>query len=166
MSGEINCGIEVPYRTKDEIERLIKAFESCALPREQWTHEAHLLVGLWYLTHYEKQEATSLIRRNIQKYNLAHGIITTGTSGYHETITLFYVHLVSRYLSGARSSTGSIVELFYGLIDSYGDRGLPLRYYSKERLMSGEARARWVEPDLKPLDELSPSSSLYEHAAS
>lgn len=151
MGSEINCGIEVPYRTRDEIERLIKEFESCTLPREEWTHAAHLLVGLWYLTRYEKLEATNLIRRNIQKYNLAHGIATTKTSGYHETITLFYIHLVSRYLCEA-SKTSSIVLLFDGLIDSYGDRSLPLRYYSKERLMSWEARTRWVEPDLKPLD--------------
>lgn len=151
MSGEISCEIEVPCRTADEIERLIAAFESCILPREKWTHHAHLTVGLWYLVHHEKARATALIRQNIQKYNLAHGIVTTKTSGYHETLTLFFIHMVSRYLSEA-STTSSIVELLHGLIYSYGERNLPLRYYSKERLMSWEARSRWVEPDLKSLD--------------
>jgi hypothetical protein len=165
MSSETICEIEVLCRTRGEIERLISAFESCALPREEWTHGAHLTVGLWYLIHHEKAEAAKFIRRNIQKYNLAHGIVTTKTSGYHETITLFFIHVVSRYLSETRAGS-SIVELLHGLIDSYGDRNLPLRYYSKERLMSWEARTRWVEPDLKPLDELSSSLSLVEHTSS
>jgi hypothetical protein len=162
MSSETNCEIEAPCRTRDEIERLVSAFESCTLPREKWTHGAHLTVGLWYLIRHEKAEAANLIRRNIQKYNRAHGIVTTKTSGYHETITLFFIHMVSRYLSEAGMSS-SIVELLDGLIDSYGDRNLPLRHYSKERLMSEEARTSWVEPDLKPLDELSPSLSLVKH---
>jgi hypothetical protein len=37
------------------------------------------------------------------------------------------------------------------LIAEYGDKNLPFRYWSRERLMSPEARAGWVEPDLEPL---------------
>jgi hypothetical protein len=151
MSSEVKCHTEVSYRTRGEIENLISAFESCTLPRESWSHHAHLTVGLWYLVRHDKAEATKLIRRNIQKYNRAHGIVTTKTSGYHETITLFFIRVVSKYLYEA-SANNSIIELLNGLIDSYGDRNLPLAYYSKERLMSCEARARWLEPDLKPLD--------------
>jgi hypothetical protein len=151
MSSEVNCHTEVACRTLDEIEHLISAFEACTLPRERWSHHAHLTVGLWYLVRHEKREATEMIRRNIQKYNRAHGIVTTKTSGYHETITLFFIRVVSKYLKEA-STNNSIVALLNGLIDSYGDRNLPLAYYSKERLMSPEARTRWLEPDLKPLD--------------
>lgn len=151
MSSEVNCHTEVAYRTRGEIENLISAFESCTLPRERWSHQAHLTVGLWYLVRHERGEATKLIRRNIQKYNRAHGIVTTKTSGYHETITLFFIRVVSKYLCEA-SANNSIVELLNGLIDSYGDKNLPLAYYSKERLMSCEARTRWLEPDLKSLD--------------
>jgi hypothetical protein len=151
MSSEVNCHTDAAYRTRGEIENLISAFESCTLPRERWNHQAHLTVGLWYLVRHERAEATKLIRRNIQKYNRAHGIVTTKTSGYHETLTLFFIRVVSKYLKEA-SAHSSVVELLNGLIDSYGDKNLPLAYYSKERLMSWEARARWLEPDLKPLD--------------
>jgi hypothetical protein len=37
------------------------------------------------------------------------------------------------------------------LIERIGDRRLPLRYYSRERLFSAEARLGWVEPDLLAL---------------
>ena len=140
-----------PFGARDEIERLVSEFESCTLPRDEWNHRAHLTVGLWYLASRSLKEATGLIRASIQKYNHACGIVTTKESGYHETITLFYVWLVSKYLEGAARG-GSIVELVNGLLDTYGDRSLPLEYYSKERLMSWEARTSWVEPDLKPLD--------------
>jgi hypothetical protein len=37
------------------------------------------------------------------------------------------------------------------LLARYGERDLPLRHYTKERLMSAEARFGWVEPDLRPI---------------
>jgi hypothetical protein len=40
------------------------------------------------------------------------------------------------------------------LIKAHGDKTLPLKYYSRERLMSWEARTRWVEPDLSPLAQI------------
>jgi hypothetical protein len=149
MSSEV----ETPYRTFAEIEGLVSAFESCRLPRERWTHRAHLTVALWYLMRHEIEEATAITRRNIQNYNHAHNILTTRTSGYHETITLFFIRVVNGYLSRVRGDC-SIVALFNEMIAACGDKNLPLRFYSKERLMSGDARRRWVEPDLKPLHEL------------
>jgi len=139
-----------PFHTSEEVKRLVSAFETCTLPREEWNHRAHLTVGLWYLSKHEKAQATNLIRESIQKYNHACGIIQTNDSGYHETITLFYVWLVSKYLGSVSKS--SIVEIMNGLLNTYGDKRFPLEYYSKERLMSWEARTSWVEPDLKPLD--------------
>ena len=37
------------------------------------------------------------------------------------------------------------------LLSRDGDRELPLRHYTKDRLTSPEARFGWVEPDLLPL---------------
>ena len=138
------------FHTSEEIERLVAAFETCTLPRDQWNHRAHLTVGLWYLCKHERVHATNLIRESIQKYNHSCGIIQTKNSGYHETITLFYVWLVSKYLS--TTTEVSIVEIVNGLLNTYGDKRFPLEYYSKENLMSWAARTSWVEPDLKPLD--------------
>jgi hypothetical protein len=46
----------------------------------------------------------------------------------------------------------TLAVLANDLIEKYGDKNLPLTYYSRERLMSWEARTRWVEPDLKALN--------------
>ncbi|NQE37732.1 hypothetical protein [Microcoleus asticus] len=147
------------YRSPKEIDSLIHAFQECSLPRSQWTHEAHLTVALWYLFYDSEQEAINAIRNGIKLYNSVQGIETTKNSGYHETLTLFWVRIVRRYLAD-ESHNRSIVHLANGLIAKYADslrdssasRTLPFRYYTRDRLMSWEARNSWVEPDLKPLE--------------
>jgi hypothetical protein len=37
------------------------------------------------------------------------------------------------------------------LINRYGDKLLPFKYYSRDSLMSKTARLEWIEPDLTPL---------------
>jgi hypothetical protein len=139
------------YRTSVEILRLVREFEACTLARARWTHHAHLLVALWYLMRHGEEEATRLIRDRIKRYNRAKGIETTPTGGYHETITLFYIRVIRRFLSAANPDC-TLASLADSLLDSCGDKNLPLEYYSRERLMSWEARTNWLEPDRKALD--------------
>jgi hypothetical protein len=131
--------------------RLVSEFEACTLPGERWTHEAHLTVALWYLARHEEATATDLIRAGIKRYNAARGVRQTIDGGYHETITLFYVRIVSRYLARA-PRPAPLTALLDGLLAACGDRRLPFEYYSRERLLSWSARTSWLEPDLKPLD--------------
>ena len=79
-------------------ERIVKAFLSCSLPKEKWTHEAHLRVGLWHLLHYSPTESLKKLRHSIKQYNIACGIENTETQGYHETITRFYVWSIYRFI--------------------------------------------------------------------
>lgn len=139
------------YRSPHEIDTLLHAFQECNLSRSQWTHEAHLTVALWYLCYDSEQEAINAIRNGIKRYNSVQGIETTKNSGYHETLTLFWVRTIRRYLAD-ESQNRSMVNLANGLIAKYADRTLPFRYYTREGLMSWEARINWVEPDLRAID--------------
>jgi hypothetical protein len=147
------------YATDDEIESSIRAFEDCTLPRSQWTHAAHLTIALWYLVRYSPSEATKRIREGIQLYNTAAGIQTTKESGYHETLTLFWIHLVRHYLHTS-DSVDSLFRLANELIETYSDRTLPFKYYSRDRLISWEARTYWIEPNLQPLPPLQTSEFI------
>lgn len=138
------------YRSSSDVERLVREFETCRLARSEWTHQAHLTVALWYLVRYPERDATIRIRRGIKRYNRAWGIKTTRTGGYHETITRFYIRVISLFLKGANLDC-TLAVLANDLIEQCGDKDLPLTYYSRERLMSWEARTTWVEPDLKSL---------------
>ena len=137
------------YATLGEIEALVRAFEDCSLPKPEWTHRAHMTVALWYLVHCSGREATSRIRNGIKRFNAAKGVLTTPTGGYHETMTIFWICIVSRFLLYADAEC-SFVELVNGCIERCGDKNLPFEYYSRERLMSLRARTSWIEPDLKP----------------
>lgn len=139
------------YRSPSEIDSLIHAFQECSLPRSQWTHEAHLTVALWYLFYDSEQEAINAVRNGIKRYNSVQGIETTKDAGYHETLTLFWVRTIRRYLAD-ESRNRSMVNLANGLIAKYADRTLPFTYYTRDRLMSSEARINWVEPDLRSLE--------------
>ncbi|MEG3921181.1 hypothetical protein [Microcoleus sp. POL10_C6] len=139
------------YRPPSEIDSLIHAFQEGSLPRSQWTHEAHLTVALWYLCYDSEQEAINAVRNGIKRYNSVQGIETTKDGGYHETLTLFWVRTIRRYLAD-ESRNRSMVNLANGLIAKYADRTLPFRYYTRDRLMSWEARNNWVEPDLRAIE--------------
>ncbi len=138
------------FRTSEEMFELLRRFEDCTLPREEWTHAAHLTVALWHLLQFDWPEAVARVRRGIRRYNAAHGIPATPTGGYHETLTLFWLRAVRAFLEEGRNEGRSLVALANDLA-ARADSRLPLRHYTRERLFSPEARAEWVEPDLLPL---------------
>lgn len=148
--AEKSSGPIARYEHLDEIESLAARFGNCSLPCVEWTHRAHLTVGLWTLREHAAEEALRRIRTGIQRYNAACGVVTTPTRGYHETITCFYMHMVGHYLASVVDRTDWLA-VTNGLLDRYGSPDLPLGYYTRERLMSPEARANWVEPDLRKL---------------
>jgi hypothetical protein len=135
---------------ESQTDRLVRAFLDRSLPKPEWTHEAHLRVGLWHLLQYPPQEALDRLRDGIQQYNVACGVANTDSSGYHESITRFYVWVIDRFLVATDRSRPTD-ELADALVRECSDKELPLRYWSRDRLLSAEARLRWIEPDLQPL---------------
>ena len=137
----------------DDVVGLITRFEDCTLPKAEWTHEAHLTVALWYASRLPYEEALAVVRERIQRLNAAHGGRTTPASGYHETITRFYMRVICDYVAHEEGMPdGDWALRVDRLLVRYGARDLPLRHYTKERLMSAEARLCWAEPDLRRID--------------
>ena len=123
-------------------DRLYSAFCDRTLPKPQWTHAAHLTVCWVALLTRTEAEAVDFLRDAIRSYNVATGCENTATSGYHETITCYYVHTIAA-LDAARVDDV--------LVATECARDAPLRYWSRDRLFSREARASWVAPDLATL---------------
>jgi hypothetical protein len=139
-----------PWASADEVAHLVARFDDCTLPHEEWTHRAHLTMALWYASHHGPAEALDRMRTGILRLNAAHGVPTTPTRGYHETITRFYMHLATHHVR-EHESEGDWAERANSLVERLGARDLPLRHYSEARLKSPEARAGWVEPDVRGL---------------
>src|SRR5580765_2099613 len=88
--------------TEAEIDVFLAAFEGCTLPKEEWTHSAHLLTGACYVHALGRDEALEKIRVCIWRFNESVGGKNTETSGYHETITAMWIRL----LDGLRREVG------------------------------------------------------------
>ncbi len=135
--------------TEETITALAQDFINKSLPLVDWTHEAHLLVALWHLKHYSKAEATCYLRSRIISYNEVVGTENGPRSGYHETLTLFWIWVIAEFL---KKYDGDLAELSSLFIKSkYADKRLPFQFYTKAKLISIEARASWVAPDRQAL---------------
>ncbi|MGD9723177.1 MAG: hypothetical protein AB7O59_17730 [Pirellulales bacterium] len=139
------------YRHLAEIERVVQEFGDGTLPCAQWTHAAHLTVGLWYLRDSPPHEALDRVREAIKRYNAHCGRVDSPTGGYHETLTRFYLWLIGRYLNGLPDCSDWLAVTNGLLAHDDAGRDAALRYYTRERLMSAEARSGWVPPDLLAL---------------
>ncbi|GAP93733.1 hypothetical protein NIES2104_02400 [Leptolyngbya sp. NIES-2104] len=71
-------------------------------------------------------------------------------SGYHETITRFWIYLIQNFLDRSNSHD-SLLNLTNQTIHFYSDPLVLFEYYSRDVIFSPEARCRWIEPNLKSL---------------
>jgi hypothetical protein len=118
------------------------------LPREEWTHEAHLAATTYLILRHPEIDLDVELPGIIRGYNESVGGVNDDTQGYHDTITRAYLRGVRLFLEEAdthRPIHDLVNEL---LMSPMGRRDWPLRFWSKVRLMSVDARREWVEPDL------------------
>jgi hypothetical protein len=124
---------------------LTRALERGEIANEHFHHVSHLHVAWVYLAESSTvQQAATKMRNTLSRFAAAAGT----PQKYHETITLFWVHLLSRVYATSRG--GRLKDIVHANPQLL-EKNFPLAYYSAGRLFSDEARTSWVEPDLKPL---------------
>lgn len=125
-----------------------------SLPREDWTHEAHLASCTWIVRDRLDIDPVTDMSGIISGYNVAAGGVNDDTQGYHETITQVYIAGVKAHLAevGGEIQLHEAVNML--LLSARGRRDLPLRFYSKELLFSIPARREFVPPDRASLSEI------------
>jgi len=146
VAEQTDRGQATTFGTGQGLARLITEFEDCTLPRADWTHDAHLAVAAWYLSRYPEHEAAERMIDGIKRYNRA-----SANHGYHETITRFWLVTIRRHLDTYAGK--SPVDQVMNVVETFADRrDLMFAYYSRDRILSEEARRVWLEPDLRALD--------------
>jgi hypothetical protein len=134
-----------------DVMRVGEGLLSRTLPRAEWTHEAHLAATTYLLIRHPEialdRELPGLIRR----YNESVGGVNSESEGYHETITRVFLHGVRLFLGDAdpRQPLHALVNGL--LLSPMGGRDWPLRFYTRERLFTVEARRNFIEPDVAAL---------------
>ncbi len=124
-------------------------FESAAIPSERWSHRAHIRMAFLYLRDRPFPEGLARIRSGILALNRANDVQDTPESGYHETVTVAWARIVASTIRvhGPTDDFDSFSEANPHLFN----KSLLRLYYTRERILTPEAKAGYVEPDLAPL---------------
>jgi len=132
-------------------EEHLQRFEDQSLPLDLWNHRAHLKVAYLYLTRFPFEEALQKLRTGIRAFNAAHGIADSPTSGYHETVTCAWGQLV--YTTLCQFGPAASADAFFDAQTQLNEKRTLLLFYSRDRIMSYEAKASFITPDLAPLPQ-------------
>jgi len=139
------------FTSDAEIQHLGERFLARSLPKEEWTHKAHLATTTWLLLRRREIDVDNELPGLIRRYNESVGGVNSDSEGYHETITRVYLNGVRLFLSEADTAEPLHEIVNELLLSPMGRRDWPLRFYSRERLLSVEARRDFIAPDLAAL---------------
>jgi len=108
----------------------VRRFENCEYALAEFDHAEHLKVGWTYLQLYGYEAALDRMRAALLRFSTHHNRM-----GYNETITVFWMRRLQQCNGALRSMRKE--DLFL--------------HYTRERVMSEEAKRQWIEPDLLPI---------------
>jgi len=134
-----------------EVARVGEGLLARDLPRAEWTHEAHLAATTYLLLRHPEIDLDRELPGLIRRYNESVGGVNSDTEGYHDTITRVFLNGVRRFLGDANHGEPLHELVNELLLSPVGRRDWPLRFYSRDRLFSVEARRQFVTPDLAAL---------------
>jgi hypothetical protein len=139
------------FTSDAEIAHLGEGLLACTLALQEWTHEAHLGATAYLLLRHPELDLDTELPGLIRRFNESVGGVNSDSEGYHETITRTFLCGVRRFIADAE-----VREPLYALVNALllspmGRRDWPLRFYSRERLLSVAARRAFVEPDVAAL---------------
>ena len=145
-------GLKSAKMNLTEIEEIIAGFEAGTFPKEQWSHELHFLMALWYLHRFPAETAEDLIKNGIRNYNKKQGGMNTESAGYHETVTEFYIRVLTFFLNNFAEEKEFEQLWKIARKEEFTGKDYIFRFYSKEYLFDKKARKNWCKPDLRPFN--------------
>ena len=134
------------YTTDAEIDRVVDDFESCQTGKDEFHHQQHIVVAVCYLASAPIEVATERMRSSLFRFLEHHNV---DNRKYNETLTVFWLEMVVLELNKLPADV-RLVERCNSMVATLNNPKLALDFYSQELLWSDEARARFVEPDLRP----------------
>lgn len=149
------CALDDPSRAFHDYETgtadltddaFIDAMEDRWLDKECFRHFDHIRLAWLYLSRASLPAAADRFVATLRAFAVHH---LGDERKYHHTITQAFMLLVADARSQA--SRDETFVSFVTRCPLLFDKTALLHYYSEPVLMSADARARWVEPDRRPL---------------
>ena len=126
--------------TDQDIAALAEGLVGRDLPKERWTHAAHLAATL-RLVRIRDAGLERDLPGIIQSYNISVGGVNDDTSGYHETITQAYLAAIRAFVAALPAGTRDSDAVAGLLATPMGDKAWPLTYWSRAPVLGrGPAR--------------------------
>src|SRR5579872_682618 len=140
---------------------LLRQFQDLTLPFDQWTHRAHVKVAYLHLLKYSYNEALARISAGIKKYNAHNNVPESETSGYNQTTTTAFLHLIAAIMR-AYKHTHPVknADEFCDVHTQLMSRNVLRFFYSPRQRMHPDAKTMFVEPDLAPLPKILDDNDL------
>jgi len=133
------------YQTEEQIDDVVRGFESCTTDKSDFKHQHHLTVAVSYLRELTLEQAINKMREALLRFVDHHQV---DRRKYNETITVFWFQIVAEAMRTMPANV-RVVEQCNRVIERFGNADLALNYYSRDLLFSARAREEFVEPDLK-----------------
>ena len=123
-------------------EEFARAFERGDIPPADFDHRAHVRVAWVYVREGPSlAAATDRMREAIRRFAAR----ANAAQKYHETITVLWMRLLAE--AASRAPVGCELDALLAACPELADKNLPLKYYTRERLFSDDARAQWIPPE-------------------
>ncbi len=148
-----NLRLEYPFlETPDALDTFVNSWRTCVLPKNAWTHAAHVAVTGYQAFDKAAETVFAEMKRGILHFNSCTGVVNGPDSGYHETLTRFWSNTITHSVRNAapqsRFDAATLAVRLFG-----EDRDLPTLFYSFNVARDRRARGEWVPPDQEPLPE-------------
>ncbi len=137
--------------TTPEALRIVETHNDATLPREEWTHEAHLIVGMYVVLTYDRQAVLEMKKR-VWRYNEIKGKGNKGT-GYHHTLTVFWIWAIHKFIlenNITKFDEEALDKLIFN--EELARRNLIEDYYDEVMLLL--SRREYFLSDLKPMKDV------------
>ena len=133
--------VTIGYACEDEVREVARRFEAREYALDEFTHARHITVAVLYLAELDFEAAMTKMRAGLIAFSSHHGKM-----GYNETITRFWLLGVKDFISPLQQET--LVARANAAVMHFADKNLIFRHFTRDRLFSPEAAARWIEPDM------------------
>ena len=76
------------FQSQDEIENVVRGFETCQTDADDFRHPQHLAVAVWYAHTLDRDAALDRMRSGLLRFLEHHGV---DKGKYSETVTVFWI---------------------------------------------------------------------------
>jgi len=124
----------------------LQRFEQCQIAPDAWGHREHIKVAYIYLRRMPLDAAINRMRHGLRALQAAFQVPDALDRGYHETMTQSWMRLVDFTLQQFGPATSA--DEFYQSHPQLWQSKVLRFFYSADRLLSAEAKAAFLAPDI------------------